>query len=179
MAPPTAARHGPVPRGDASTAWGDDMLAQGNDAFVDAIEILKTDHKRLAQCFSEFFASRSESRRYELIIKTCAALRVHIALEAEIFYPEFLNATEDTLSHFVAFVSHETVKKLVEGIENADPAGEGFSAQVYELSQLVAHHIREAEKPDGLFAEAQASNMDRDWVGKALLVRRQELAGMD
>jgi hypothetical protein len=155
------------------------MLAQENGAFVDAIEILKSDHKRLAQCFSEFFASRSESRRYELIITTCAALKVHIALEAEIFYPEFLNATEDALSHFVAFVNHETVKKLIEEIENADPTGEGFSAQVYELSQLVAHHVREAEKPDGLFAEAQASDMDRDWVGKALLVRRQELAGMD
>jgi hypothetical protein len=155
------------------------MLAQDNGAFVDAIEILKTDHKRLAQCFSEFFASRSESRRYELIVNTCAALKVHIALEAEIFYPEFLNATKDTLSHFVAFVNHETVKQFIEEIESADPAGVGFSAQVYELSQLVAHHVREAEKPDGLFAEAQASDMDRDWVGKALLVRRQELAGMD
>jgi hypothetical protein len=153
------------------------MLAKESESFVDAIEILKGDHRQLSLCFSEYFASRSESRRRELMKTICAAIKVHIALEAEIFYPEFLYSTADTLSHFVAFVNHETVKKIIEEIESTDPAGEVFSARAYELSQLVAHHVREAERPDGLFAEAQASEMDRDWVGRALLRRRRELIG--
>ncbi|MDB6085492.1 MAG: hypothetical protein JWN43_3373, partial [Gammaproteobacteria bacterium] len=85
------------------------MLAVQNGRFVDALEILKVDHEALALRFSEFFALRSQSRRSDLIEAICAAIKVHFALEAEIFYPAFLHATQDTLTHFVAFVNHETV----------------------------------------------------------------------
>jgi hypothetical protein len=145
-------------------------------AAVDAIEILKGEHRRLAEQFREFFSSRAESRRHDLITEICDDLKLHIAVEGDIFYPAYLCATQDSLTHFVAFVNHESAKKLIEEIENADPADEEFSTKVYALSRMVAHHSNEAEKPNGMFEEAQMSRMDRNAIGRALLMRKLELS---
>ena len=41
---------------------------------------------------------------------------------------------------------------------------------------MVKHHVREEEKPDGMFAESQsARKMDLEELGRALLERKTQL----
>ena len=100
---------------------------------------------------------------------------MHIIAEAEIFYPEFLHATHDTLSHLCASIHDEGVKNIINEVENADPEDLEFSARVHELYVLFAHHAKDAEKPSGIFDVAKHSGPDRHEVGRAILTRKREL----
>ena len=61
----------------------------------DAIALLKADHREVERYFEEFEKARSDDRKQELAAKICAALTVHATIEEEIFYPAFLEATEE------------------------------------------------------------------------------------
>jgi len=43
------------------------------------------------------------------------------------------------------------------------------------LSEMIKHHVKEEEKPGGMFAEATKSEMDLDALGEELLARKREL----
>ena len=40
---------------------------------------------------------------------------------------------------------------------------------------MIKHHVKEEEKPGGMFAEARKSDMDLDDLGKRLKARKSEL----
>jgi hypothetical protein len=137
------------------------MSAAQKQTSQDVIETLTLDHTSLAQSIDAFYAAPSTRYRRRVLRRTCAGLRAHFALEAEVFYRDFLVATGDTLSHYVALVNQETVKKIIEEIEWADPDDPSLWERMKELSRLVEHHIEEAEKADGLFAQVRAAGMRR------------------
>ena len=43
------------------------------------------------------------------------------------------------------------------------------------LSEMIKHHVKEEEKPDGMFAVARESNMDLVALGEELTARKAEL----
>jgi len=45
------------------------------------------------------------------------------------------------------------------------------------LSEMIKHHVKEEEQPDGMFAEARKSEMDLDALGEQLAARKAELEG--
>jgi len=61
----------------------------------DAIELLKADHRQVEAWFEQFESTRSSERKQKLAGQVCQALKVHTKIEHEIFYPAFLEATED------------------------------------------------------------------------------------
>jgi hypothetical protein len=137
------------------------MSAAQKQTSHDVIETLTLDHTSLAQSIDAFYAAPSAHYRRRVLRRTCAGLRVHFALEADVFYRDFLVATGDTLSHYVALVNQETVKNIIEEIELADPDDPSLWERMKELSRLVEHHIEEAEKVDGLFAQVRAAGVCR------------------
>jgi hypothetical protein len=98
-----------------------------------------------------------------------------MSLETEVFQPRYLNATADSLSDYVAYVNRETVRKLIEEIEAMDPGDAGLDGGVRDLYEAVSHHVREAEKPDGLFVQARQAGVDAEELGPVLLARRDDL----
>ena len=61
----------------------------------DAIALLKADHREAEGVFEQFEKARSPEKKGELAMKVCKALRVHMTIEEEIFYPAFKEATGD------------------------------------------------------------------------------------
>ncbi len=53
---------------------------------IDAIALLKADHRQVEEWFSQF-QSASKARKQQLADRICEALTVHTAIEEEIFYP--------------------------------------------------------------------------------------------
>jgi hemerythrin superfamily protein len=141
----------------------------------DAISLLKADHRQVEEWFSEFESARSATKKQQLATSICDALTVHTTIEEEIFYPAFLQAAEDKDIHHEAVVEHEGAKQLIAQIQSMSPDDDYFDAKVTVLSEMIKHHVKEEEKPGGMFAEAKKSEMDLDALGEELLARKREL----
>ena len=141
----------------------------------DAIGLLKADHRQVEAWFGEFASSRSDGRKKTLAQQICQALKVHTQIEAEIFYPAFLEATEEKDIHHEAEVEHDGARKLIAEIEASGPQDDYFDAKVTVLSEMIKHHVNEEEKRDGMFAKARGAKMDLDGLGERLAARKAEL----
>lgn len=141
----------------------------------DAIALLKADHRQVEGWFSQFEKTNSSSRKQDLAQKICAALKTHTTIEEEIFYPAFLEATEDTDIHHEAEVEHDGAKKLIAQIESSGPDDEYFDARVTVLSEMIKHHVKEEEQRDGMFAKARKSDMDLVALGEQLAARKAQV----
>ncbi len=144
----------------------------------DAVALLKADHRQVEQWFAEFEKARSANVKRRLAASICQALTVHTEIEEEIFYPAFLQATKDKDMHHEAIVEHDGAKKLIAEIQESDPSDDYFDAKVHVLSEMVKHHVKEEEQPDGMFAEAKKSKMDLAALGIQLAERKAQLMEM-
>lgn len=144
-------------------------------ATPDAIALLKADHRQVEEWFEEFEKARSSDRKAELAEKICDALTAHTTIEEEIFYPAFLEATGEKDLHHEAAVEHDSAKKLIKEIKRAGPQDDYYEAKVTVLSEMIKHHVKEEEQPDGLFAKARGSDMDLKALGEDLAERKAEL----
>jgi hypothetical protein len=141
----------------------------------DAIALLKADHRRVEALFEQFEKARSDDRKRDLATDICNSLRVHSAIEEEIFYPAFYEATQEEDLHHEAVIEHDGARKLIAEIEASGPEDDFYDARVSVLSEMIKHHVREEEKRDGMFAKARSARMDLAWLGERLAERKAEL----
>jgi hemerythrin superfamily protein len=144
-------------------------------ASKDAIALLKADHRQVETWFEQFEKARNAERKLDLATRICNALTVHTTIEEEIFYPAFLEATEDKDLHHEAEIEHDAAKKLIAEIEAAGPEDDYYDAKVKVLSEMIKHHVKEEEQPGGMFAEARKSDMDLSTLGAEMASRKGEL----
>jgi hemerythrin superfamily protein len=149
--------------------------ASSNGRTPDAITLLKADHRQVEDWFSQFEKARDDDRKQRLATQICNALKVHTMIEEEIFYPAFLEATDETDIHHEAEVEHEGAKKLIAEIEASSPDDDYFDAKVTVLSEMIKHHVKEEEKPGGMFSSARDSDMDLAALGEQLAARKAQL----
>jgi hemerythrin superfamily protein len=114
---------------------------------VDAISLLKADHRQVKSWFAQFEKARGDDRKLELATSICAALKVHTLIEEEIFYPAYLEATGDRQLHHEAAVEHEAASRLIATIDASSPADDFYDAKVRVLAEMVRHHIEEDRRP--------------------------------
>jgi hemerythrin superfamily protein len=145
----------------------------------DAIAVLEADHRQVEQWFEQFQSTRSGERKQKLAQQVCQALTVHTRIEEEIFYPAFLEATEEEDIHHEAEIEHAGAKRLIGEIESSGPDDDYYDARMKVLSEMIKHHVNEEEKRDGMFAKARKSDMDLKAVGEQLASRKAELMGGD
>jgi hemerythrin superfamily protein len=149
--------------------------AKSDENGRDAIALLKADHRQVEDWFEEFENSQDDEERQQLATRICNALKVHTTIEEEIFYPAFLEATDDTDMHHEAEIEHNGARNLIAEIEASSPDDEYFGPRVTVLSEMIKHHVKEEEKPGGMFAEARNSEMDLVALGERLAARKAEL----
>jgi hemerythrin superfamily protein len=142
---------------------------------LDAVALLKADHRQVEQWFSQFKKANSASKKQQLASNICDALTVHTSIEEEIFYPAFLEATADKDMHHEAIVEHAGAKTLIAQIEKMSPSDDYFDAKVTVLSEMIKHHVKEEEQPGGMFSEAKKSGMDLRGLREQLMARKKEL----
>jgi hemerythrin superfamily protein len=158
------------------TSQKDSRRRTKNGSPKDAIALLKADHRQVEEWFSEFEKARDGKRKWTLAKQICTAFKVHAQIEEEIFYPAFLEATEDEDMHHEAEVEHTGAKRLIADIESRT-SDEYFDARVTVLSEMIKHHVQEEERPDGMFAKARRSELDLEEIGEQLQARKSELEG--
>jgi hemerythrin superfamily protein len=116
---------------------------------MDAITLLKNDHKRVEQLFKRFekAGDRAFVEKRKTVDQIIEELSVHAAIEEQLFYPVVratVPGTED-----IALESHEehhVAKWLLSELEDLDPEHERFDAKVTVLIETVRHHVEGEEQ---------------------------------
>jgi hemerythrin superfamily protein len=142
-----------------------------------AIDILKRDHDEVDALFKDYEAAKEGAiapAKQALCRQICAALRVHAAIEEELFYPAIRRADGD-LSDLVneAAVEHQSLKDIIGRLEAAPPDDPLYDAGVKVLSEYVKHHVQEEESE--IFPMTRNSAIDLTHLGQRMLARKAEL----
>ena len=139
-----------------------------------AISLLKKDHREVEHMFDEYEQLEGDGEKLALFQKIALALKVHVRIEEEIFYPDERGEVEDDLLD-EAYVEHDGAKKLIAEIETMQPADQFYDAKVKVLGEYIKHHVKEEEQPGGVFAQAKRGEEDLDAMGERLKARKAEL----
>jgi hypothetical protein len=141
-----------------------------------AVVLLEADHAQVKIWFSQFEKAKAKSEQQDLATNICNALKVHMEIEEEIFYPAFLAATQDRNMYAEAISEHRRAKKIIEEVARLSPSHAYFHTRVNVLAQMIKRHIKEEERPGGMFDEARRSKLvDLNVLGAELAMRKQQL----
>jgi hemerythrin superfamily protein len=142
---------------------------------LDAIALLKADHRKVEDLFEKFESAKGAERKKALALEICTELCVHATIEEEIFYPACKGEVkEDLMSE--SYVEHDGAKVMIAELLASTPENEFYDAKMKVLSEEIKHHVKEEERrSDGLFAEAKAAGLDMDGLGERLAARKKEL----
>lgn len=140
----------------------------------DPIAMLMQDHKRVQKLFKQFEKDRNDPEACREIVQTaCADLKVHSALETEIFYPGVRDAIENEDIMNEADVEHESAESLIAKLEGMSPEDPHYAATFTVLCEYVKHHIKEEEGE--MFPQIKKADVDLATLGEEMRVRREEL----
>ena len=142
---------------------------------MDAIALLKQDHRLVEELFAKYEGARSKDQKHKIAKQICLELIVHSMIEEEIFYPACHGEIEDDiLKH--AFVEHDGAKLLITELLRGTPDDDFYDAKVKVLEHEIMHHVHEEEKrSEGMFAQAREAGLDVEALGQELMARKQEL----
>jgi len=115
---------------------------------MDAITLLKDDHKTVEQLFKRFekTGDRAYVERRELVDRMIEELAAHAVIEEQLFYPVARAAVPETDDIALeSLEEHHIVKWVLSELDAMSPEDERFKAKVTVLIENVRHHIKEEE----------------------------------
>jgi hypothetical protein len=150
-----------------------------DQVYTDAIALLKADHRKVEELFERYESASGSAAKRKLAHQICVELKIHTAIEEEIFYPAFKGKIEgDTLDE--AYVEHDGAKILINDIEAGSPGDDFYDAKVKVLSEEILHHVHEEEmRGEGMFAQCRKTDVDLVALRDAMLARKQELMAQE
>jgi len=115
---------------------------------VDAVSLLRADHKTLRQLLAELTRAEKPAQRQRLLAQVKKALEAHTTIEEEIFYPALREAArtkkDEQLVH-EATAEHHAAALMLQEVGRADAATEEFPGRAKVLKEVVSHHAEEEE----------------------------------
>ena len=113
---------------------------------MDALELLKTDHKTVKELFKKIEASKSAKQQKQLFEEIKMELETHTHIEETVFYPAV--AKHDELKDMVleSLEEHKQVKTLLREMDNLTEDSEKFEPKLNVLMENVEHHAEEEEE---------------------------------
>ena len=136
-----------------------------------ALAILEADHRVLLQRLEGIHSFRHPLERQGEWRALNEAIRRHMAVEEEVFYPAFLDATEDSLTHFLASVGHEKIAAEMQDILEVSASSANFVSRVRALKKVFMHHVSDMEEEGGMFDRARRSTMQHELLARLVRAR--------
>jgi hemerythrin superfamily protein len=153
-------------------------MATKKKAQIDAITLLKTDHKKVRGLLETLVSTDAPARRTKLLGQIELEVKAHTRIEEEIFYPAFRKKAEDSDQRqmfFEAKEEHGLVDIMLPKVKAARPESDEFGARAKVLKDLILHHAREEEKE---MFKAARELFDRDELkslGAQMQRRKREI----
>lgn len=141
--------------------------AEPSNEAVDAIMLLKQDHREVEAMFERYKQTRDKRQQGAIVREICTALEAHTRIEEKVFYPAA--KAYDSLADLVneAVVEHSGAKKLIRELRRSSPSDELYDARVNVLEEYIRHHVKEEEEE--LFPRVQQTDLDLADLGERLM----------
>ena len=138
---------------------------------MDAFNLLKADHRKVEELFSELESARGAAKlRVFQQIKT--ELDLHTHLEEKIFYPALEKPRQTHDLTLEAYEEHAVVKKLLQELSRGKTANDEWQAQAKVLQENVEHHVEEEENELFKKAKAALSKQEIDELGELMAAEK-------
>ncbi|MDZ4244123.1 MAG: hemerythrin domain-containing protein [Candidatus Doudnabacteria bacterium] len=113
---------------------------------MDALELLKTDHKKVKQLFEKAEGNKNDKLQKQIFEQIKAELETHAHIEETVFYPAI--AKNEDLKDMVleSLEEHKQVKTLLREMESLTSDSEKFEPKLKVLMENVEHHAVEEEE---------------------------------
>lgn len=138
---------------------------------MDAITLLKNDHKAVNELFKKFekAGDNAHKTKAKLVEQIIHELAVHAAIEELAFYPFIKGVSPDLTDDVLeSLEEHHVVKWLLSELEGMSPKDERFDAKVTVLIENVRHHVEEEEQDMFPRVRKMLSRSDLQELGEAL-----------
>ncbi len=126
---------------------------------MDAFELLKADHKKVAELF-EVLENASGKKKLEVFKRIKSELELHTHVEEIIFYPALEKPEPTHDLTLEAYEEHKVVKTLLAELSGARSANDNWQAKAKVLRENVEHHVEEEENE--LFDKASDALTDEE-----------------
>ena len=112
---------------------------------MDALELLKTDHKTVKDLFEKAEGSEKKEQ-LQLFEKIKTELETHTQIEETVFYPAVAKNEELKDMVLESLEEHKQVKTLLREMENLSSDSEKFEPKLKVLMENVEHRAEEEEE---------------------------------
>lgn len=134
--------------------------------------LLKKDHDTVKDLFAKFEKAEGRSSKRKIVKKALTELKVHAAIEEEIFYPAVRKSVgKDIMNE--ADEEHHVAKVLIAELDEMDGQETHYDAKFAVLAENVRHHIKEEEGE--VLPKAKDAHLDFEALAKAMKARKSKL----
>ena len=143
----------------------------------DAIAMLKADHQRVRDLFSQYEATNNQATKRTLAAQVFMELETHAQLEENIFYPAVNEGTDEGPDLVKDSVQdHETVHQLIQELQGMEHGTDAFDTKFQELIRNVEHHVEEEESEMFPLAEQELAE-DLDEMSEEMQEMKADMQG--
>jgi hemerythrin-like domain-containing protein len=150
--------------------------AMPNAKALNALNVLMEDHQYVRKSYREFkkLDPEEDTEQVQALVKqVCAALKVHVRIEEEVFYPAVRRAIKDKDLIDEAEVEHDSAKILIRQLTRMNPRDPKYAATFTVLCEYVEHHVKEEESE--MFPKVRRARLNLQALGKKLMARKIRL----
>ncbi len=135
---------------------------------MNAIQLLKEDHRRVRELFSEVGPIEDPTERKKIFEEIHQELDLHSFVEETIFYPMFTDNEELVDLIEDAYDDHQEIADLLDEMETLPPGDLDWANCLDELIENVNDHISREERELFSAAERILSSEDLDRIGEQI-----------
>jgi len=137
-----------------------------------AVALLKDDHKRVKELFDEYEKTNSRPRKVKIVEQALQELKVHAAIEEEIFYAAVRSRVGKEIMN-EADEEHHVAKLLIAELDMMDGSESHFDAKFLVLAENVRHHIKEEENE--MLPKAEGAKLNFEALADKMTRRKERL----
>jgi hemerythrin superfamily protein len=121
-----------------------DRRLQG--AYVNALELIKTDHERLKKLFDDALANDEPAAREAVLHAIRSELMAHERMEEDIFYPALRSVNQKAREIVMeGFEEHHIIDIILDELMGVPEDAEVWRAKLKVLRENLDHHMEEEE----------------------------------
>lgn len=141
----------------------------------DATEVLKDDHRKIAQLMLRLVETRGPQARKALVGTLRDNLMIHVIVEEQVFIPVLADVLDRTALRAIYCHNRELRLRLAE-VMAACTDDDEFPTKVSLLGQIVREHVADQEgHAGGLFELAHREGIDLAGCARDLLTKTRRL----
>jgi hemerythrin-like domain-containing protein len=151
-------------------------LAEGSST-MNAIDLLTKDHREVQRLLErgDDTTERAVKTRPELLQRIADELRVHEAIEEEIFYPALEEHAKTKEIALEGYEEHHVVDGIVDELAQLAPDDETWGAKFTVMKENLEHHIEEEEGEMFPKARQVMDDDELEELGRLMEARREDL----